>query len=509
MLDLPSSVPERYYVVAGIATAIVWIVYLSRRPNLSAFPTVGSNSWLGSWWAGIKYMTNAMDIVREGYTKHNGAPFKVATLYHWVVIVTSRAHVEELRSARDDEFSFMEATNEDFNFEFTMGSEVHHNPYHVTVIRSQLPRKIGILYAEMRDEIIAAFDEILDLNDNEWKSIPALTTIQNIVCRASNRSFVGLPLCRDPDYIALNIQFTINVLTGGLAIGFFPKFLKPTAARFITNIPKNTRRGVGHLRPLIEERRKHLNEYGKDWTDRPDDLLSWLMDEVPNVTAESLTKRLLSVNFAAIHTSANVFTNALYNFAANPQYAQPLREEVDAIVEKEGWSKASLSKMRKVDSFLKESIRMEGIDILGLTRKTTKDFTFSDGTFIPKGTRINAGLIGLHYDEALYDNPEVFNPFRFADIGKPDGEGGKYQFVATSPEYLPFGHGRHACPGRFFAAAELKTMLAHVVTTYDVKLEEHTTRPQSTRIGSSIGANPTAKVMFRKRARCERDRFGQ
>lgn len=122
--------------------------------------------------------------------------------------------------------------------------------------------------------------------------------------------------------------------------------------------------------------------------------------------------------------------------------------------------------MRKVDSFLKESIRMEGIDIcqshpfflyasrpqlqfdfcstVGLTRKTTKDFTFSDGTFIPKGTRINAGLIGLHYDEALYDNPEVFNPFRFADIGKPDGEGGKYQFVATSPEYLPFGHGRHA-----------------------------------------------------------------
>lgn len=98
--------------------------------------------------------------------------------------MTSRAHVEELRSARDDEFSFMEATNEvrntllagvlslrayhgqDFNFEFTMGSEVHHNPYHVTVIRSQLPRKIGILYAEMRDEIIAAFDEILDLNDN-------------------------------------------------------------------------------------------------------------------------------------------------------------------------------------------------------------------------------------------------------------------------------------------------------------------------------------------------------
>ena len=77
-------------------------------------------------------------------------------------------------------------------------------------------------------------------------------------------------------------------------------------------------------------------------------------------------------------------------------------------------------------------------------RKATKDFTFSDGTFIPKGTRINAGLVALHYDDALYENPEVFDPFRFVNVGEEDGEGAKHQFVATSPEYLSFGHGRHA-----------------------------------------------------------------
>ena len=99
--------------------------------QLRAFPTVGSSAgWLGSWLAGIKYMTNAADIIQEGYKKasisahiryfdqppwylqHKGAPFKIATFYHWVVIVTSRAHVEELRDARDDEFSLLEAANE-------------------------------------------------------------------------------------------------------------------------------------------------------------------------------------------------------------------------------------------------------------------------------------------------------------------------------------------------------------------------------------------------------------
>lgn len=55
------------------------------------------------------------------------------------------------------------------------------------------------------------------------------------------------------------------------------------------------------------------------------------------------------------------FTHALYHLAANPEYAQPLREEVDTIVREDGWSKASVGKMRKIDSFLKESQRFNGL----------------------------------------------------------------------------------------------------------------------------------------------------
>ena len=54
-------------------------------------------------------------------------------------------------------------------------------------------------------------------------------------------------------------------------------------------------------------------------------------------------------------------------------------------------------------------------------------------------------------------------------------------------------------PGRFFAASELKSMLAHVVVTYDVKLEDGATYPQSWHIGTFIATNSRAKVMFRNR----------
>ncbi|KIJ13827.1 hypothetical protein PAXINDRAFT_13375 [Paxillus involutus ATCC 200175] len=432
---------------------------------------------------------------------HKGAPFKVARLYRWLVVVSGPQFVEDVRKASDDELSFAEATNEDLKLEYMVGHDVYHNTYHVPIIRSQLTRSLGILYPEIRDEIVTAFEETLDLQGNEWKSVPAFQTIQKIICRSGNRTFVGLPLCRDPDWIDLNTRFALDVVKGGIIIWLFPKVLAPLVARYMTSVPGSTRRAMKHLVPIIEERRKHLEEYGKDWADKPNDLLSWLMDhpEGSQSSARDLTLRILAANFAAIYTSSNSFTQALYNLAANPQYIQPLREEVEAIVEKDGWSKEALTKMRKVDSFLKESQRTDGITYVSMTRKAMKDFTFSDGTVLPKGTMVAIASQAPRLDNGVYDNADVFDPFRFASMGE-DGDNAKHSFASTSPDYLTFGHGRHACPGRFFVATELKTMLAHVVTSYDIKLEDNATRPRNFHIGIHIVAHPTAKVMFRKRA---------
>ena len=104
------------------------------------------------------------------------------------------------------------------------------------------------------------------------------------------------------------------------------------------------------------------------------------MDEAKDEeqTIESLTRRVLVVNFAAIHSSSNVsysmstplqslrgvtqsFVHALFYLAALPEYIAPLRAEVEEVIEREGWSKEGLDKMHKVDSFIKESQRMNPI----------------------------------------------------------------------------------------------------------------------------------------------------
>ena len=54
-------------------------------------------------------------------------------------------------------------------------------------------------------------------------------------------------------------------------------------------------------------------------------------------------------------------------------------------------------------------------------------------------------------------------------------------------------------PGRFFAANELKIMLAYLVLNYDIKFEEEGKRPANIRFGPADLPSHSAQVLFRKR----------
>lgn len=208
-------------------------------------------------------------------------------------------------------------------------------------------------------------------------------------------------------------------------------------------------------------------------------------------------------------------------------------------MKEEGWTKDGLSKMYKLDSYFRESQRVHFLSTckgsfyvycacdtslmmastVPVGRTTLADFTFSDGLCIPKGTSIGINVYCRHLDEEYYHNASEFNPFRHV---RDDGEG---QPLVTGPavDYHPFGHGRstwYVCfyyrgrlfllsrtpifvlldsPGRFFAATELKLMMAHLITNYDFKLEKDE-YPRKLIIESQSVPNYSVKILFRKRA---------
>jgi cytochrome P450 len=72
-----------------------------------------------------------------------------------------------------------------------------------------------------------------------------------------------------------------------------------------------------------------------------------------------------------------------------------------------------------------------------LTRKALKDFTFSDGTVVPKNTFVCAALWPIHHDRNNYTNPDVFDGFRFANMSMSAGESGRHQLVGDHNKFSP------------------------------------------------------------------------
>ncbi|KAL1961582.1 hypothetical protein VTN77DRAFT_1434 [Rasamsonia byssochlamydoides] len=62
--------------------------------------------------------------------------------------------------------------------------------------------------------------------------------------------------------------------------------------------------------------------------------------------------------------------------------------------------------------------------------------------------------------------------------------GRKLSMVSYAEDFLGFGYGQNACPGRFFAAQELKLLLAYIVLNYDIRPLER--RPKNVWIGDAV-----------------------
>ncbi|KAJ7888872.1 cytochrome P450 [Mycena olivaceomarginata] len=482
-----------------------------RDPRLDAIPIVGSSGPLQSYWDGLKFLKNAPALIQAGYDQYPEGIFRVPRLFDWLVVVSGPKFVREVGGAPENVLSFRGGVEGNLAIKQVIGRAIGENPYHQITIRTSLTRNLHACFPEVRDEIACAFEDVLQLRGSEWKSLPMMPTIMDVVARVSNRLFVGLPLCRNQTYLRNNVQFAVDVVRSGRRIALFPYFLRPLVAPFYSNKDKSFTVAMKILGPVIQERLAKENELGPNWPGKPNDLISWLLEDAEGEerTVPALVLRVLATNFAAIHTSSMGFTHAIFDLTTHPEYLLPMREEAKRVVEKEGWTKAGLNSMVKIDSFLRESQRLNNLGHIVMNRRVVaKDgFRFSDGTFVPRGSFLCVAARPTHYDSSIHENAAEFDGFRFdkeraehAATRDPSQDIFTRQMISTGPDHLSFGTGKHACPGRFFAATELKAMLAHVVMNYDVAAEVEGVRPPDTCFNMSVTPNATAKVRFRKRA---------
>lgn len=145
-----------------------------------------------------------------------------------------------------------------------------------------------------------------------------------------------------------------------------------------------------------------------------------------------------------------------------------------------------------------------------------KGIHLSSGDYLPHDSIIavasarQTGAIDPKYLSPMPPQPSLdeFHPWRFSDLRAHPGEENKHQLVTTTTESTVFGHGRWACPGRFFASNEIKAILVQLLKRYDIGVGPagqgegeggEWKRPATFRVEMGYYPDPTASVYFRDR----------
>lgn len=210
----------------------------------------------------------------------------------------------------------------------------------------------------------------------------------------------------------------------------------------------------------------------------------------------------LGLTFVAFHTTGITATNISYDFASRPDCIEPLREEIKQVLQDFNGilNNSALQRLKKkMDSFMKESLRLHPLTFATFEHWALQAFTLSNGQCIPKGTILEIPSDAISSDAEIFPDPDIFNPWRFSEMRDDGPEDAQHQFVSVSHllEFF-FGYGAHACPGRFFAANEIEMILARTLLTYDIRMKDgEKERFQDLEFGLTSAPNPTKELLFR------------
>ena len=288
----------------------------------------------------------------------------------------------------DDEASVSEA-----HFEMLAGAYAFTDPYlletvfHEHVIHKNLIRRLASLIPHTWDEVTFQLDSFLGHDTKHFQEFKVQDTLMNIVAAVSNRIFVGSPLCRNTDFLALGGKFANGVGFFTALWPFVPKVLRPVIGPLMAiNNNSHARAIRKHTMPVVLQRIADI-DYNDANPDTPreisEDYITWhirqarLEGKIKEQDPEMICKFLLPVIFAAIHTTTFTIVNVLLDLlGSDPKlgYLEGIREEAERVyAEHDGeWTKQALTKLVRADSAIRESMRVSSFMTRAVVRKIMK-----------------------------------------------------------------------------------------------------------------------------------------
>ncbi|KAI5460220.1 cytochrome P450 [Mariannaea sp. PMI_226] len=395
------------------------------------------------------------------------------------------------------------------------------DPWQALLVKTEMNIVLETICASLNNELSVVFDEHFGTDVSNWKEIDLIGAVKLIVAQSSSRFTVGLPLCRNKDYLQTAMNINDRLIINAGVTGGSPRILRPLVG-YLLNV--KTRRLLSKMKkwfdPLWTERLKLLQFDPDDPSHQePRDQLQLTMRYAQKLRQEelydydSILRRLAASNFGSMPQTQTQVTNLILNILGSDAEFNTiniLRDEIDRILGQSDkgflWTKAKISQMVRADSVARETLRLQSFGGRAIFRKVmTSNFNTPEGYHIPEGTIISFLSQPAHVDGDRMDDATTFDPFRFSrqrELAKRNKEKTPpVSMVSTAPEFLPFGHGKNACPGRFLVDFELKMIIAYVLRNYDLAFPAgyKGKRPSNIWLMEAVVPPPGVKIMVKRR----------
>ncbi|PWY88591.1 cytochrome P450, partial [Aspergillus sclerotioniger CBS 115572] len=479
-----------------------------------------------------RFILGARGIIHNAYTTMKGHPF---VLRRWDVdfLVLPMKYLEEVRLIAPSKLSSKGAQTGNLAPEYTSMQFLYHSNLHLDVLKKKLTPELYTYVDKAKEELVYGWERDLPhtdadyfcFNSIEWTPVPIEHLLRMLVARMTAKVFMGAPTCRDPDWLRISIDFSVDLFTTAFTIKMFPPWLYGVVARLVParyrtfQQLKTGRRIVGELTQrhhLVQEKRRR-GEMVEEEEEEEDTLLNWMLDHgTPSeVEVHEMGARQCVLTLASIHTTASNVSNMLYDLCTYPEWFSELRAEVLTIAEQLGGppgqehppvsAKEWCSRLDKLDSFFVESQRHSPVLLLNPQRLAYQDIILKDGTLIPKGSRLAFANHEHSMDPTVYPNPQSFDPMRSyrKRMSHPD-QRDRHKAGMTHPDNLAFGYGNQACAGRQFAVAEIKLIMARLLYDFEFEFpadQNARGRPRTLHINENCFTDQEARLLMRRRVR--------
>ena len=206
---------------------------------------------------------------------------------------------------------------------------------------------------------------------------------------------------------------------------------------------------------------------GAEGTDMLTVLCHTADDDGNSFSDADIVNHMIFLMMAAHDTSTSTLTTMAYYLAANPQWQERCRDEGSRI----GDGPLDIEALETLESFdlvVNECLRLVAPLPFSI-RQAVRD-TEIQGHYVPAGTNVSLWPSMNHRLEELWDDPDRFDPFRFAE---PRCEHKRHRYA-----FAPFGGGTHKCIGMIFGQLEIKTVMHRLLREYRLELPEPGYRPR-------------------------------